>query len=159
MISIDNNLRNNQAQQPPYTWQNVAKAYVVRPGEKREYARTLPLCNKCKFHHNGSCAAKCTNCKRVGHLARDCRSPTAVNTQRALRASQNHGNAARNDEAPRKAYALGGGEPNPDSNVVIGLPIYYRRFIEGFSKVSKPMTKLTQKSVKYEWEDKEEEAF
>nr|GEU37468.1 reverse transcriptase domain-containing protein [Tanacetum cinerariifolium] len=36
---------------------------------------------------------------------------------------------------------------------------YYQRFIKGFSKISKPMTKLTQKSVKYEWGDKEEEAF
>ncbi|GJV19749.1 putative reverse transcriptase domain-containing protein [Tanacetum coccineum] len=32
----------------------------------------------------------------------------------------------------------------------LGLAGYYRRFIEGFSKIAKPMTKLTQKSVKYE---------
>ena len=41
----------------------------------------------------------------------------------------------------------------------LGLAGYYRRFIEGFSKIAKPLTKLTQKSVKYEWGDKEEEAF
>nr|GFC71718.1 putative reverse transcriptase domain-containing protein [Tanacetum cinerariifolium] len=29
----------------------------------------------------------------------------------------------------------------------VGLVGYYRRFIEGFSKVAKPMTKLTQKKV------------
>ncbi|GJU30193.1 hypothetical protein Tco_1173782 [Tanacetum coccineum] len=23
--------------------------------ERKEYARTLPLCNKCKLHHNGPC--------------------------------------------------------------------------------------------------------
>ncbi|GKF29930.1 putative reverse transcriptase domain-containing protein, partial [Tanacetum coccineum] len=28
----------------------------------------------------------------------------------------------------------------------LGLASYYRRFIEGFSKIAKPMTKLTQKS-------------
>nr|GFB08747.1 putative reverse transcriptase domain-containing protein [Tanacetum cinerariifolium] len=28
---------------------------------------------------------------------------------------------------------------------------YYRRFIEGFSKVARPMTKLTQRKVKFEW--------
>nr|GEU30080.1 retrotransposon protein, putative, Ty3-gypsy subclass [Tanacetum cinerariifolium] len=41
----------------------------------------------------------------------------------------------------------------------LGLVGYYRRFIEGFSKIAKPMTKLTQKKVKFEWGDKQEEAF
>ncbi|GJZ97969.1 putative reverse transcriptase domain-containing protein [Tanacetum coccineum] len=36
---------------------------------------------------------------------------------------------------------------------------YYRRFIEGFSKIAKPMTKLTQKKVAFEWGDKQEAAF
>ncbi|GJZ39513.1 putative reverse transcriptase domain-containing protein [Tanacetum coccineum] len=40
-----------------------------------------------------------------------------------------------------------------------GLAGYYRRFIEGFSKIAKPMTKLTQKKVKFEWGDKQEAAF
>nr|GEV94620.1 hypothetical protein [Tanacetum cinerariifolium] len=40
-----------------------------------------------------------------------------------------------------------------------GLDGYYRRFIEGFSKIAKPMTKLTQKKVKFKWGDKQEEAF
>ncbi|GKD68934.1 putative reverse transcriptase domain-containing protein [Tanacetum coccineum] len=40
-----------------------------------------------------------------------------------------------------------------------GLAGYYRRFIEGFSKIAKSMTKLTQKSMKVDWGDKEETAF
>nr|GEV00628.1 putative reverse transcriptase domain-containing protein [Tanacetum cinerariifolium] len=32
-------------------------------------------------------------------------------------------------------------------------------FIEGFSKITKPMTKLTQKKVKFKWDDKQEAAF
>ncbi|GJT50293.1 putative reverse transcriptase domain-containing protein [Tanacetum coccineum] len=36
---------------------------------------------------------------------------------------------------------------------------YYQRFIEGFSLISKPLTKLTQKNKKYEWGEEEEEAF
>nr|GFC30381.1 retrovirus-related Pol polyprotein from transposon 17.6 [Tanacetum cinerariifolium] len=40
-----------------------------------------------------------------------------------------------------------------------GLVGYYRRFIEGFSKIAKPITKLTQKKVKFEWGDKQEAAF
>ncbi|GJY59283.1 putative reverse transcriptase domain-containing protein [Tanacetum coccineum] len=41
----------------------------------------------------------------------------------------------------------------------LGLAGYYRRFIEGFSKISKPMTKLTQKKIKFDWSDKAEAAF
>nr|GEY62244.1 putative reverse transcriptase domain-containing protein [Tanacetum cinerariifolium] len=41
----------------------------------------------------------------------------------------------------------------------LGLAGYYRRFIEGFSKIAKPMTKLTQKKVKFECDDKQEAAF
>ncbi|GJR41488.1 putative reverse transcriptase domain-containing protein, partial [Tanacetum coccineum] len=41
----------------------------------------------------------------------------------------------------------------------LGLAGYYRRFIEGFSKIAKPMTKLTQKKVAFEWGDKQEAAF
>ncbi|GJT80914.1 putative reverse transcriptase domain-containing protein, partial [Tanacetum coccineum] len=41
----------------------------------------------------------------------------------------------------------------------LGLAGYYRRFIERFSKIAKPMIKLTQKKVAFEWGDKQEEAF
>ncbi|GJS10242.1 putative reverse transcriptase domain-containing protein [Tanacetum coccineum] len=41
----------------------------------------------------------------------------------------------------------------------LGLAGYYRRFIEGFSKIAKPMTKLTQKKIKFDWSDKAEAAF
>ncbi|GJZ26454.1 putative reverse transcriptase domain-containing protein [Tanacetum coccineum] len=36
---------------------------------------------------------------------------------------------------------------------------YYQRFIKGFLKLAKPMTKLTQKKVAFEWGDKQEAAF
>nr|GFA95156.1 reverse transcriptase domain-containing protein [Tanacetum cinerariifolium] len=41
----------------------------------------------------------------------------------------------------------------------LGLAGYYRRFIEGFSKIAKSMTKLTQKAIKFDWGEKEENAF
>ncbi|GKA75153.1 putative reverse transcriptase domain-containing protein [Tanacetum coccineum] len=41
----------------------------------------------------------------------------------------------------------------------LGLVGYYRPFIKGFSKIAKPMTKLTQKSVKFNWGEKEEAAW
>ncbi|GJS20244.1 putative reverse transcriptase domain-containing protein [Tanacetum coccineum] len=41
----------------------------------------------------------------------------------------------------------------------LGLAGYYRRFIEGFSKIAKSMTKLTQKGIKFNWGEKEENSF
>ncbi|GJU08933.1 putative reverse transcriptase domain-containing protein [Tanacetum coccineum] len=41
----------------------------------------------------------------------------------------------------------------------LGLAGYNRRFIEGFSKIAKTMTKLTQKKVAFEWGDKQKAAF
>ncbi|GJT18516.1 putative reverse transcriptase domain-containing protein, partial [Tanacetum coccineum] len=41
----------------------------------------------------------------------------------------------------------------------LGFAGYYRKFIEGFSKIAKPMTKLTQKKAKFVWGDKQEASF
>nr|GEZ34746.1 hypothetical protein [Tanacetum cinerariifolium] len=57
---LDNNSSDNntQQQQPPKK-QNVTRAYSVGYSEKKEYAGTLPLCNKFKFYQNGPCTVKC----------------------------------------------------------------------------------------------------
>nr|GEU51009.1 hypothetical protein [Tanacetum cinerariifolium] len=68
--------------QQPLKKQCVSIAYTAGPGERKDYAGTLPLRNKCKFHHNGQCTIKCVNCKRVCHLTQDCRSPAATNNHR-----------------------------------------------------------------------------
>ena len=41
----------------------------------------------------------------------------------------------------------------------LGLAGYYRRFIENFSKIAKPMTELLKNGVKFEWTQACEEAF
>ena len=41
----------------------------------------------------------------------------------------------------------------------LGLAGYYRRFIEDFSRLVAPMTRLTRKGVKFEWNDLCEKAF
>ena len=41
----------------------------------------------------------------------------------------------------------------------MGLPGYYRRFIEGFSKVAHAITSLQRKGIKFEWTSKCEESF
>ncbi|GKC53080.1 putative reverse transcriptase domain-containing protein [Tanacetum coccineum] len=41
----------------------------------------------------------------------------------------------------------------------LGLACYYRQFIKVFSKIAKPMMKLTQKNVKFDYSEKAESAF
>jgi hypothetical protein len=41
----------------------------------------------------------------------------------------------------------------------LGLAGYYRRFIPNFSKITKPMTKLLEKEVRFIWSLQCEEAF
>ena len=41
----------------------------------------------------------------------------------------------------------------------LGLAGYYRRFVEGFSKIAVPLTRLTQKEVRFEWSDVCEKSF
>ena len=41
----------------------------------------------------------------------------------------------------------------------LGLAGYYRRFIEDFSRLAAPMTRLTQKEVKFVWDYSCERAF
>ena len=41
----------------------------------------------------------------------------------------------------------------------LGLARYYRRFVENFSRIACPMTRLTHKGVNFDWNDKCEESF
>jgi hypothetical protein len=41
----------------------------------------------------------------------------------------------------------------------LGLTGYYRRFIKGFSTISKPMTELLEKDKKFEWTSACEDSF
>nr|GFC28314.1 reverse transcriptase domain-containing protein [Tanacetum cinerariifolium] len=66
--------RNNQNQQQPFKRHNVARAYTTGPREKKSYGGSKPLCPKCNYQHDEQYAPKCTNCKRTGHSAWDCRS-------------------------------------------------------------------------------------
>ncbi|GKA94200.1 putative reverse transcriptase domain-containing protein [Tanacetum coccineum] len=114
---LENNTRDNRGQQPVFKRQNVrgqivARAYTAGNNEKKGYVESLPYCNKCKIHHAGPCTVRCGNCKRVGHMTRDCKVTITPNTQRAPVENQH--------EATAKAYAIGGGGTNLDSNAVTG---------------------------------------
>ncbi|GKA33030.1 putative reverse transcriptase domain-containing protein [Tanacetum coccineum] len=123
---FNNNQKDNRQQQPPFKRQNVARAYTAGNNERIVYNRPLPLCNKCKFHHEGPCTMRCGKCNKVGHLTRDCKAAiSTTSTQSGQRKDQNRGNKTGNKsgigEARGKAYVLGGGDANPDSNVVMGM--------------------------------------
>ncbi|GJR31917.1 putative reverse transcriptase domain-containing protein [Tanacetum coccineum] len=88
-----NNPRDNRGQQPVFKrqnvgGQNVARAYTAGNNEKKGYVASLTYYNKCKLHHAGSCTMRCGNCKRVGHITRDCMTIVTPNTQRALVGNQ-----------------------------------------------------------------------
>ncbi|GJT85486.1 putative reverse transcriptase domain-containing protein [Tanacetum coccineum] len=129
---LENNTRDNRGHQPVFKQQNVARTYTAGNNEKKGYVGSLPYCNKCKTHHAGPCTVRCGNCKRVGHMTRDCKVTVTPNTQRAPLRNQNRGNKTGNrngnktknqtigNEATAKAYAIGEGGANPDSNVVTG---------------------------------------
>ncbi|GJW48778.1 putative reverse transcriptase domain-containing protein [Tanacetum coccineum] len=274
--------------------QNTGRAYAAGNGDERPYEGAKPRCPKCNFNHYGPCTPPCTNCKKPGHLAKDCHFRS--NCPQWKNKNQGNGNGV------VRAYVVGVAGQNPDNNIVMGsaliniapttldhgynvegpevsasrihrsfgtdnhqggwrpsrseeatsrctdsskifpkslsedlpglpptrpsgefhidastpsctcstaplsiapsemknwrinnksfptkayirpssspwgLPVlfvkkkdgtvftdvhrgYYRRFIEGFSKIAKPMTKLTQKKVKFEWGDKQEAVF
>nr|GEZ68187.1 hypothetical protein [Tanacetum cinerariifolium] len=55
---LDDNLRNNQHQQQPFKRNNMARAYTIRPGDKKPYRGTKLLCPKCNYHHDEPCTLK-----------------------------------------------------------------------------------------------------
>nr|GEZ58747.1 retrotransposon protein, putative, Ty3-gypsy subclass [Tanacetum cinerariifolium] len=290
---LDINQRDHRGPQPPFKrqnvrGQNVARAYTTSNNERKVYAGFLPLCNKCKFYHEGSCTMRCGKFNKVGHLTRDCKAANSItSTQRAQVVNQRvvtcyecgrqghyksdcpklknqdrrnktrnkTGNVApriddlfdqlqgssiyskidlrsgyhqlrvRDEDIPKTAFrtryghyefqVMPFGLTNASAELIkkeelyakflkcdfwlskvqfpghvidsegihvdpakiesikdwaspktpteirqfLGLAGYYQRFIKGFSKIAKPMTKLTQKSMKFDWGEKEEAAF
>ncbi|GJY49174.1 putative reverse transcriptase domain-containing protein [Tanacetum coccineum] len=104
-------------------------AYAERQAEKKR--KSKPLCSKCDYNHEGPCPPRCNNCKKVGHLANDCRSrPANANNKNCNNNNNNqkgngsyecgaqghfkrnclklknnaHGNQAGNDRALAKVY-------------------------------------------------------
>nr|GEX93450.1 hypothetical protein [Tanacetum cinerariifolium] len=71
--------RNTQHHQQPFKRNNVARAYTAGQGDKKPYRGTKHLCPKCNYHHDGPCTPKCTNCKKIGHVACDCKNRPAAN--------------------------------------------------------------------------------
>ncbi|XP_060194943.1 uncharacterized mitochondrial protein AtMg00860-like [Lycium barbarum] len=46
-----------------------------------------------------------------------------------------------------------------DIHIFLGLANYYRKFVEGFSSIASPLTKLMQKAAKFQWSEACEKSF
>ncbi|GJX49602.1 putative reverse transcriptase domain-containing protein [Tanacetum coccineum] len=152
---LDYNAGNNQGHQQQNKRQNTGRDYTARPGEKKECTGSFPLCTKCNYHHKGPCAPRCNKCKKIDHLARDCRSsgPNGNNNNRGNSKTtqnagtcyecgvqgnfkrdcpklknKNHGNQGGNGKAPAKVYVVGNAGTNPNSNVVTGTFLLNNRY-------------------------------
>ena len=63
---------------------------------------------------------------------------------------------------PRKVEAIVGWEQPKNITEIrsfLGLAGYYRRLMENFSLIAAPLTLLTKKGMKFDWEDKCERSF
>ncbi|GJW79340.1 putative reverse transcriptase domain-containing protein [Tanacetum coccineum] len=123
-IRVANNLMDQKLKGYAKSAENKRRAYIAGNNEKKGYVGSFPYCNKCKLHHAGPCTVRCGNCKRVGHITRDYTTIVTPNTQIALNHGNKNGNKSgnqtRSNEATAKAYAIGGGGANLDSNIVTG---------------------------------------
>ncbi|GKE81830.1 putative reverse transcriptase domain-containing protein [Tanacetum coccineum] len=112
---MESNLRDNRRQQPPFkrqntSRQNVARAYTAGNNERKG----APVGNQQGII--------CYECGRPGHFRKDF--PKLRNQNRGNQTRNKNGNKTRNptggNETMARAYAIGGGGTNPDSNVVTG---------------------------------------
>ncbi|GJW08490.1 putative reverse transcriptase domain-containing protein [Tanacetum coccineum] len=146
--------KNNQNQQQQNKRQNTGQVYTAGNSDRKPYAGSKPMCSKCNYNHEGPCLPRCNNCKKVGHLAKDCRSrPANANNNNRNNNNNNQkgngcyecgaqghfkrncpklrnndrGNQAGNDRAPMKVYVVGNAGENPD-NVVAGTFLLNNRY-------------------------------
>ncbi|GJU01553.1 putative reverse transcriptase domain-containing protein [Tanacetum coccineum] len=115
----DGSSRNNHQQ--PYKKQNVARAYTAGPGGKKRYGHATTDCrvntnNNNNNNNKNQKVGACYECGNTGHIRRDC--PKLKNRR--------NGNG--NGLAQGRAYALGGRDASPDSNVIMGTFLLNNRY-------------------------------
>ncbi|GJX03237.1 putative reverse transcriptase domain-containing protein [Tanacetum coccineum] len=130
---FENTSRNNQNQQQQQNKrQNTGQAYTAGNSDRKSYAGSKPLVFQAEW---------------TGLREGVCVGNAGANPDNVVEAKIESIKDWTSPKSPTEIRQF------------LGLVGYYRRFIEGFSKIAKPMTKLTQKKVKFEWGDKQEAAF
>ncbi|GJY41456.1 putative reverse transcriptase domain-containing protein [Tanacetum coccineum] len=146
---LPDNIHGNVMSARPKTLDDAIEAYTAGPGEKKAYTGNLHLYTKCNYHHTGQCAPKCGNYKRYGHTTNDCRVNTNNNNNKNNKNQKaracyecgntehikknclklkNCGNGNGNGTTQGRAYALGGRDASPDSNVITGTFLLNNRY-------------------------------
>nr|GEW08998.1 putative reverse transcriptase domain-containing protein [Tanacetum cinerariifolium] len=116
---MESNPRDNRGQQPPFKRQNTTGQNVAKGigHHTRDYRVTVNPNTQGAAVENQQGIA-CYECGRPRHFRKDC--PELRNQNRRNQTRNKTGNKTRGNEVTAKAYAIGGGGTNPDSNVVTG---------------------------------------
>ncbi|GKA07886.1 putative reverse transcriptase domain-containing protein [Tanacetum coccineum] len=102
-----NDSSRNNHQQQSHKRQNVATGLTLGPGEKKRYDHATTDCRVNTNNNNkNQKAGACYECGNTGHIKKNC--PKL----------KNRGNNNGNGTAQGRAYALGGRDASPDSNVI-----------------------------------------
>nr|GEW00863.1 hypothetical protein [Tanacetum cinerariifolium] len=124
---FDSTSRNKQNQQQPFKRNNVARAYIAGPGDKKPYGGTKPLCRPAATNNNNNNQRSqgenakgitCFKCGVQGHYKSGC--PKLKNG--------NQGNRVGNGNAVARAYVVGTVGTNPNSNIVTGTFLLNNRY-------------------------------
>ncbi|GKC69268.1 putative reverse transcriptase domain-containing protein, partial [Tanacetum coccineum] len=98
--------------------------YTMRCGNCKRFGHTIRDCtttvtlNTRRAPIGNQPGIVCYECGRSGHFKKDC--PKLRNQNRGNKTGNKSGNQTGGNEAKAKAYAIGGGGANPDSNIVMG---------------------------------------
>ncbi|GJU66234.1 putative reverse transcriptase domain-containing protein [Tanacetum coccineum] len=118
---FNNSQKDNCGQQPPNKRQNVGGPCTVRCGKcnkvghlTRDYKATNCTTSNQRGQVVNQKVLTCLECGRQGHYRSDCPKQKDQNRRNKT------GNKSGIGEARGKAYVLGGGDANPDSNFVTG---------------------------------------